>query len=127
MGIRVNATIDALYVFAFAFSFAQSRRFFAQSDSRKVWFNLDEHHRQIHPKSSGKSLMVSAFLCECHGLLRFPDEQEIHNLDTCRDSTQTIRPGANSERYWTNSDLVKQTKIAMTIFKVLHPDSDALF
>ena len=41
--------------------------------------------------------------------------------------TKIIRPGSNGEGYWTNSDLVEQTRKAMTIFKFLHPDCDALF
>lgn len=99
---------------------------FQSNDGGKTgWF--DDNHRQIRPKGSGKSLMVSAFLCECHGLLRLPEEQMTHDSEACRDSTHIIRPGANSEGYWTNSDLVRQTKNAMTIFKILHPNSDALF
>jgi hypothetical protein len=99
---------------------------FQSNDGGKTgWF--DENHRQIRPKGSGKSIMVSAFLCECHGLLRLSDEQSSHHSEACGDSTQIIRPGTNSEGYWTNSDLVRQTKNAMTIFKILHPNSDALF
>lgn len=99
---------------------------FQSNDGGKTgWF--DENHRQIRPKGSGKSLMVSAFLCECHGLFRLSDEQTSHHREVCVDSTQIIRPGTNSEGYWTNSDLVRQTKNAMTIFKILHPNSDALF
>ena len=37
------------------------------------WF--DENHRQIRRKGAGKPLMVSAFLCECHLLLRLSYEQ----------------------------------------------------
>lgn len=99
---------------------------FQSNDGGKTgWF--DENRRQIRPKGSGKSLMVSAFLCECHGLLRLSDEQKRAFPDTDSDSTQIIRPGANSEGYWTNADLVSQTKKAMWIFKILHPNCDALF
>ena len=42
------------------------------------WF--DEDRRQIRPKGTGKSLMVSAFLCECHGLLRLSDESSVYNF-----------------------------------------------
>ena len=46
---------------------------FQSNDGGKTgWF--DDNHRQIRPKGSGKSLMVSAFLCECHGLLRLSND-----------------------------------------------------
>ena len=44
------------------------------------------------------------------------------------DSTVLLKPGANAEGYWKNSDLVNQLKEkALPIFKILHPDSDGLF
>ena len=101
---------------------------FQSNDGGKTgWF--DENHRQIRPKGAGKSLMVSAFLCECHGLLRLSDEQRAQHPEVqYYDSTEIIKPGCNSEGYWTNADLVKQTKEkALPIFMILHPNSDALF
>lgn len=51
---------------------------FQSNDGGKTcWF--DENHRQIRPKRPGKSLMISAFLCECHGLLRLSEEQMQQN------------------------------------------------
>lgn len=99
---------------------------FQSNDSGKTgWF--DEDHRLIRPKGSGKSLMVSAFLCECHGLLRLSEDQMDHHPVEMHDSTQIIRPGSNNEGYWTNENLVNQTKKAMSIFKILHPNCDPLF
>jgi len=100
---------------------------FQSNDGGKTgWF--DENHRQIRPKGSGKSLMVSAFLFECHGLLRLPEEQIAQHPGVAPDATEIIRPGANSDGYWTNADLVKQTKEkALPLFQVLHPNCDALF
>ena len=99
---------------------------FQSNDGGKTgWF--DEYHREIRPKGSGKSLMVSAFLCKCHGLLRLSDEQRLEHPDADFDATEIIRPGSNSEGYWTNADLVKQTMKEMSTFKILHPDCDALF
>ena len=99
---------------------------FQSNDGGKTgWF--DDNHRQIRPKGSGKSLMVSAFLCECHGLLRLPNDGSGQCCTVDSDCTKIIRPGSNGEGYWTNSDLVEQTRKAMTIFKFLHPDCDALF
>lgn len=100
---------------------------FQSNDGGKTcWF--DEDHRPIRPTSAGKSLMVSAFLCECHGILRLSDEQSSQHPGIEKDSTEIIKPGSNAEGYWTNADLVKQCKQkAMPIFKVLHPNCDAIF
>ena len=39
---------------------------FSSHDGRNfVWF--DENNHPIRPKGDGRSIMVSAFLCECHG------------------------------------------------------------
>lgn len=99
---------------------------FQSNDGGKTgWF--DENHRHIRPKGFGKSLMVSAFLCECHGLLRLSEGQKAQHPGVVSDSTEIIKPGSNSEGYWTNADLVKQTKEkALPIFKALHPNCDAL-
>ena len=72
--------------------------------------------------------MVSAFLCECHGILRLDDEMKIQRPDVPVDSTVFLKPGANSEGYWKNSDLIVQVKdTAIPIFKLMHQDCDALF
>lgn len=100
---------------------------FQSNDGRKTCW-LDENHRQIRPKGPGKSLMVSAFLCECHGLLRLSPDQKLLHRDLVPDSTEIIKPGSGGDGYWTNADLVNQTKQkAIPIFRVLHPESDALF
>lgn len=100
---------------------------FSSHDGRDfVW--LDEENRPIRPKGDGRSLMVSAFLCECHGLLRLNDEQKILHPDVPADATVIIKPGMNAEGYWKNSDLVQQlAEKAFPIFKILHPDCDGLF
>ena len=100
---------------------------FQSNDGGKTcWF--DEDHRQIRPKGPGRSLMVSAFLCECHGLLRLSPEQKMLYPDMEWDSTTIIKPGSGGEGFWTNADLVNQTKIkALPIFQILHPECDALF
>ena len=41
---------------------------------------LDENNRQIRPKGNGRSVMVSAFLCECHGLLKLDEQLQKNTL-----------------------------------------------
>jgi hypothetical protein len=100
---------------------------FSSHDGRDfVW--LDEDNHPIRPKGDGRSLMVSAFLCECHGLLRLSDEQKLLHPGIPADATVIIKPGVNAEGYWKNSDLVAQlVEKAFPIFRVLHPDCDGLF
>jgi hypothetical protein len=100
---------------------------FSSHDGRDfVW--LDEDNNRIRPKGDGRSIMVSAFLCECHGILRLSEEQQLQNPDVPKNATVTINPGANAEGYWRNADLVKQlNEKVFPIFKVLHPDCDGLF
>ena len=90
-----------------------------------VW--LDEENRPILPKGDGRSLMVSAFLFECHGLLRLNDEQKILHPDVSADATVIIKPGMNAEGYWKNSVIETACRKAFPIFRILHPDCDGLF
>lgn len=100
---------------------------FSSHDGRDfVW--LDEGNNRIRPKGDGRSIMVSAFVCECHGILRLSEEQRLKFPGMPHDATVTIKPGANAEGYWRNADLVQQLiGKALQIFKVLHPDCDGLF
>ena len=73
-------------------------------------------------------MMVSAFLCEFHGILRSNEELQAVYTDVPADSTVLLKPGANAEGYWKKSDLVSQWKEkAIPIFTILHPNSDRLF
>jgi hypothetical protein len=38
-----------------------------------------------------------------------------------------LKPGKNADVYWGNKDLVEQTKVAITLFEILHPGCIALF
>ena len=72
--------------------------------------------------------MVSAFHCECHGILRIDENWQRQYSYLLSDSTVFLKPGANSEGYWKNSHLVAQVKeVALPIFKVLHPEYDGIF
>ena len=100
---------------------------FSSHDGRDfVW--LDENNHPIRPKGDGRSIMVSAFLCECHGILKLNEEQKRQSPEVPADSTVIIKPGSNAEGYWKNADLVKQlVDKAFPIFKILHPNCQGLF
>jgi hypothetical protein len=51
---------------------------FGSNDGRNFCW-IDENNRQIRPKGNVRSVMVSAFLYECHGVLKLiPDLQAKH-------------------------------------------------
>ena len=100
---------------------------FGSNDGRSYCW-LDEDNKQIRPKGNGRSVMVSAFLCECHGILRLTDDLKSQHPEIPDDSTVFLKPGANGDGYWKNCDLIAQVKDkAIPIFKLLHPDCDGLF
>jgi hypothetical protein len=76
------------------------------------YFWLQEGEKVLKKKGNGKSIMVSGFLCQCHGLY----------------SHQLIIPGKNDEGWWSCEDLIKQAKeSALPDFERLHPNCDGLF
>lgn len=94
---------------------------------RSIWLEGENH--TLRPKGSGRSLMVSQFLCQCHGQMdlivteamaaEFPELEGLVGLKY--ESLRTIKPGKNADGYWTNKDLVEQTKAVQILFKILHP------
>jgi hypothetical protein len=83
--------------------------FNANDGLRSMW--LEENEHVLQKKGAGKCIMISGFLCSCHGLF----------------STVTITPGKNSDGYWTCEDLARQAKDALEKFDELHPDSIGVF
>ena len=65
--------------------------------------------------------MVSGFQCECHG---FFSGQVNGNYVT---SYRLFEAGINRDGWFTNDDLVAQTKDIIPLAKVLHPECDILF
>jgi hypothetical protein len=72
------------------------------TSKRTVW--VEGNKKALRPKGSGKSLMVSQFLCQCHGhmevtltediLQQFPQAGDVgETLATLR----IIKPGKNAE------------------------------
>jgi hypothetical protein len=72
---------------------------FSSNDGRKtIW--MDEEGSILRPKGEGRSIMVSAFLCECHGLLELPPQLSTLHPDIPRESFVVIKPGKNGDGYW---------------------------
>ncbi len=94
---------------------------YANDASRIVWIDCNDGESTIRPKSNGQSIMISGFLCACHGFLC----REI-NGNTVR-SYKTIKPGKNRDGFWTNENLVQQLEEVIPLFKSVHPDCELLF
>ena len=105
----------------------QDESCFASHDGRKnLWMRKDG--TVLRPKGSGRSLMVSEFLCECHGRMKLDEEQQRNHPGVPSEVIMIIKPGKNNDGYWDCEDLVAQTRDrAVPIFKILHPGCDALF
>lgn len=91
-----------------------------------IW--MDVNGRPLRPKGQGRSIMVSEFLCECHGPMKLDDSLHRAHPDIPSATCTIILPGKQQDGYWTTAHLIDQIKNkAMPIFKVLHPEADALF
>jgi hypothetical protein len=71
----------------------------------------------LRPKGEGASIMVPAFLCPCHGIIRLTDELSSLNPH-CVPDTRVLHPGANRNGYFTNDDLALQTRRMLKFFEV---------
>lgn len=98
--------------------------FQAHDGKKKIWQEQDR--KKIRPKGEGASIMVSAFLCPCHGMLRLSLEMASDHPDISPDSTHIMFPGANRDGYFTCEDLAQQTNNMLRIFEILHPGCIAL-
>jgi hypothetical protein len=86
--------------------------YYANDDGGYGWF--ESERPPLRKKGQGLSLMVSDFICSCHGFL--PGVREL------------LEAGENREGYWTSDHLVEQLKCkALPIFAEYHPNCDLLF
>ena len=90
-----------------------------------IWM---DNNRPLRPKGQGRSIMVSEFVCECHGPMKLNEELRGRHPDVPVATCTIITPGKQQDGYWTTADLIAEVKNkAMPIFKILHPETDALF
>lgn len=107
---------------------------FESNDAKRtIW--IEDDNQALRPKGSGKSLMVSKFLCQCHGHMEVKMTEELVSLYPdlkfiARKVAETIRfvkSEKNADGYWGNSDLVAQFKVTIVLFDILHPDCTPMF
>ena len=94
--------------------------FYANDDGSKGWSQDD--NPDLHKKGRGRSIMVSDFLCPCHGrLYRIVDGKPTY-------ATRVLEIGKGHEGYWTSEHVIKQVQDdALVAFAELHPNAKALF
>ncbi len=71
----------------------------------------------MRPKSLGTSIMVSAFMCSCHGIMKMNDLK----------SYRTFEAGSNREGWFCNDNLIKQLREILYVIEALHENCDLLF
>ena len=121
----------------------------ANEGRRTYWGNKGD--RFFH-KSKGGSIMISGFICACHGRMEIPPDQMEAFGVFCRTdlrfkdlaftksafttddgrkgvhSFTTIEPGKNKDGWWKGEDVASQLEEVVPIFEFLHPASaKALF
>ncbi|KAH6583636.1 hypothetical protein BASA61_007904 [Batrachochytrium salamandrivorans] len=100
--------------------------FSSHDGKRTIW--MDQERKPLRPKGDGRSMMVSEFLCECHGPMRLSVAQQLAHPSVLSETLCVIKPGKNADGYWTNKDLAEQLEFrAIPIFKILHPNCIGLF
>src|SRR6266498_4034874 len=123
--------------------------FYANDRRRRIW--IGEEEDILRPKHLGRSIIVSAFLCSCHGLLQLSDKQLQENPHIKHKDAYVLR-SVQADGYWTLEHMMEQvsflkflffaytvytnlillftTKLvhkAVPIFEILHPGCIAIF
>ena len=84
--------------------------FFSSDGSKRLW--MPENQRVLLPKSNGTAIMVSEYLCPCHGKFG---------------AVKSIKPGVNKDGYWVNDDVIAQVQEMLPLWEARHPDCTGVF
>jgi len=99
--------------------------FYANDAQRRICVRGEEDI--LRPKHMGRSIMVSAFLCPCHGLLQLSDEQLLVNSHLEHKETFVLR-SVQADGYWKAEHMLDQlVSKAIPIFEILHPGCVSVF
>ena len=86
----------------------------------------------LKPKSRGKGIMVSDFLCAAYGRLHYIDESQSSDSRAIPKkifATEVIKYGSgkNDDGWWNAEKMIEQTKKAIAIFNQAFPGDVAVF
>jgi hypothetical protein len=90
--------------------------FYANDGRRRIW--IGEEEDILRPKHMGRSIMVSAFLCPCHGLLKLSDEQMQMNPHIKHKNAYVLR-SIQTDGYWTLEHMMEQVRAFFLLFNFL--------
>lgn len=93
--------------------------FYCNEGNSHLWVLEDQEEMPLLPKGEGLSLMLSAFICSCHGIMVSPK--------TGKESRVFFEAGASRDGYWTAKHMGDQFEEVITIFEDLHPGCSGLF
>ena len=94
--------------------------FHSNDGTARAW--LADEETMLRKKSMGAAIMVSDFLCPCHGRLKLDSDHLMYDQLQHKEARIMIFPGANRDGYWRSEHMVEQTKDrAIPIFEALHP------
>ena len=92
------------------------------SNDCKVTRWCEKNESMIIPKGPGRSIMISSFMCPCHGTMR----GTVNGVNLI--SRVIFFPGNSSgDGYWTNKDLTNQLNDVIPLFDELHPNCVGIF
>jgi hypothetical protein len=98
--------------------FHDESTFYANDRRKKRWCHVSEK-AVPRAKGEGASLMAADFVSADYGWLRSPNGQEAARI--------LFKAGKNREGYFTNENILEQTKNAMNIVEKYFPDDDHIF
>ncbi len=94
--------------------------FYSNDGVSSMW--VHPKHPPLRKKDRGRCIMVSEFLCECHGRMKIQVNGAEHT------TTATLTPGKNEDGWWTAQHLIDQiTSKMLPIFNQLHPGCVGVF
>jgi len=94
--------------------------FYSNDGDSPMW--IHPKHPPLRKKGKGRCIMISEFLCECHGRMEVVlDGAELATMEK-------LTPGKNEEGWWTADHLLEQIKKKMLpVFEALHPGCVGVF
>jgi hypothetical protein len=94
----------------------QDESIFRENDDIK-YARIHKSQQFLRPKGEGRGLMVSAFICHCHGIL----------VDGEDNSRTILKYGRNYDGYWSGDDVAKAAAKVFYIAQRVHPEYQLLF
>lgn len=89
--------------------------FYANDGAPCIW--MEGRKRHLKPKTNGLSIMISGFMCPCHGFME-------HNGIK---SYLLFEAGKNRDGWFTNDDLINQLESCFDMMESIHEGKKLLF